>query len=175
MFSSTVRFNLDPFDERTDEQVWEVLRSVSMFDHVQSLPNKLQELVAEGGDNFSAGQRQVDELSLCCLFIAFVYFAHSLDCLVDLHCSSAAASAAHSCSGRGDCVDRRGDGRFGAVDDPREVLAVHGADHRASPQHHHRLDQGEAWLMRSVCVSVCVYLSVCVCVCVSVCIFAWRK
>lgn len=30
-----------------------------MKDHVSSLPSKLQEEVAEGGDNFSAGQRQL--------------------------------------------------------------------------------------------------------------------
>jgi ABC-type multidrug transport system fused ATPase/permease subunit len=30
-----------------------------MKDHILSLPNKLEELVAEGGDNFSAGQRQL--------------------------------------------------------------------------------------------------------------------
>ncbi len=30
-----------------------------MKDHVSSLPNKLLEDVAEGGDNFSAGQRQL--------------------------------------------------------------------------------------------------------------------
>jgi ABC-type multidrug transport system fused ATPase/permease subunit len=59
MFSETVRFNVDPFDEFTDAEVWEVLRDVNMHEHVASLPNKLQELVAEGGDNFSAGQRQV--------------------------------------------------------------------------------------------------------------------
>jgi ABC-type multidrug transport system fused ATPase/permease subunit len=59
MFSATVRFNLDPFDEFSDEEVWDVLRSVNMSEHVQSLPNQLQENVAEGGDNFSAGQRQV--------------------------------------------------------------------------------------------------------------------
>jgi len=59
MFSSTVRFNLDPFDEVTDDELWEVLRSVNMYDHIQSLPDKLSEMVAEGGDNFSAGQRQL--------------------------------------------------------------------------------------------------------------------
>ncbi len=69
MFSATVRFNLDPFDEFTDEQVWEVLRSVSMYDHVQSLPNKLMEMVAEGGDNFSAGQRQVSFIKIS----SFIY------------------------------------------------------------------------------------------------------
>eukprot|EP01033_Poteriospumella_lacustris_P004219 gene4219-3010_t len=60
MFSASVRFNLDPFDEFSDEAVWEVLENVNMKDHVLSLPNKLEELngqfkglwerhVAEGG------------------------------------------------------------------------------------------------------------------------------
>ena len=34
-----------------------------MKEHVLSLPNKLAEEVAEGGDNFSAGQRQVQALT----------------------------------------------------------------------------------------------------------------
>jgi ATP-binding cassette subfamily C (CFTR/MRP) protein 1 len=59
MFSATVRFNVDPFDEFSDSEVWDVLRLVDIYDHIQSLPNKLQEMVAEGGDNFSAGQRQL--------------------------------------------------------------------------------------------------------------------
>ena len=59
MFSATVRFNLDPFDLYSDEEIWNVLRDVNMYDHVQSLPDKLQEQVAESGDNFSAGQRQL--------------------------------------------------------------------------------------------------------------------
>lgn len=64
MFSASVRFNLDPFDEYTDDQVWTVLENVNMKEHVLSLPNKLDELVAEGGDNFSAGQRQVHYLTI---------------------------------------------------------------------------------------------------------------
>ena len=63
MFSATVRFNLDPFDQKTDEEIWNVLESVNIKDHILSLPNKLQEVVAEGGDNFSAGQRQVSKSS----------------------------------------------------------------------------------------------------------------
>ena len=59
MFSASVRFNLDPFDEFSDEEVWEVLRSVNMADHIESMPEKLQEMVAEAGENFSAGQRQL--------------------------------------------------------------------------------------------------------------------
>jgi ABC-type multidrug transport system fused ATPase/permease subunit len=37
----------------------EILESVDMKNHVTSLPNQLDEDVAEGGDNFSAGQRQL--------------------------------------------------------------------------------------------------------------------
>ena len=35
-----------------------------MQEHVMSLPGKLSEEVAEGGDNFSTGQRQVKQVSL---------------------------------------------------------------------------------------------------------------
>ena len=43
----------------TDVQLWDVLESVDMKDAIKSLPNGLLEPVAESGDNFSAGQRQV--------------------------------------------------------------------------------------------------------------------
>mmetsp|Transcript_13658 Transcript_13658/g.13206 ORF Transcript_13658/g.13206 Transcript_13658/m.13206 type:complete len:1517 (+) Transcript_13658:272-4822(+) len=59
IFSASVRFNLDPFEAHTDREVWGVLESVDMKDHVLSLPGKLSEEVAEGGDNFSTGQRQL--------------------------------------------------------------------------------------------------------------------
>lgn len=59
MFSATVRFNLDPFDMYPDTQIWDILDVVELKDFVQSLPNKLEELVAESGENFSAGQRQL--------------------------------------------------------------------------------------------------------------------
>lgn len=59
MFSASVRFNIDPFSKYTDAEIWEALDAVTMKSFVESLPNKLDELVAEGGDNFSAGQRQL--------------------------------------------------------------------------------------------------------------------
>lgn len=69
MFSASVRFNLDPFDKHSDLEIWQVLESINMKEHVLSLPDKLLEEVAEGGDNFSAGQRQV---SLRCGIFDFV-------------------------------------------------------------------------------------------------------
>jgi len=59
MFSNTIRYNLDPFGERTDEELWDVLKKVEMGESIASLPNGLDDVVAEGGENFSQGQRQL--------------------------------------------------------------------------------------------------------------------
>ena len=59
MFSASVRFNLDPFNQHDDAAVWRALEDVEMKTHIETLPGKLSEEVAEGGDNFSAGQRQL--------------------------------------------------------------------------------------------------------------------
>jgi len=59
LFSSSLRFNLDPFENHTDDALWDVLEKVCLKDHISSLPSKLHEEVAEGGDNFSSGQRQL--------------------------------------------------------------------------------------------------------------------
>lgn len=59
VFSTNVRFNLDPFGQHTDTELWEVLREVNMEEAITSLPLKLDEKVAEGGENFSLGQRQL--------------------------------------------------------------------------------------------------------------------
>lgn len=63
MFSASVRFNLDPFDEHSDDEIFEVLEGVHMAEYVKSLPHGLLEIVTESGDNFSAGQRQVEYFS----------------------------------------------------------------------------------------------------------------
>lgn len=59
MFSASVRFNIDPFDEFSDAEIWAVLEDVNLKDFVKSLPSKLDEAITEGGDNLSAGQRQL--------------------------------------------------------------------------------------------------------------------
>ena len=59
MFSASVRYNLDPLDNHTDEEVWNALEEVHMKETILSLPEKLNEAVTEGGENFSAGQRQL--------------------------------------------------------------------------------------------------------------------
>lgn len=41
MFSASLRFNLDPFSDSTDQQIWDVLEAVTIKDFVEGLPNKL--------------------------------------------------------------------------------------------------------------------------------------
>ncbi|ODN02388.1 Multidrug resistance-associated protein 4 [Orchesella cincta] len=55
LFSGTVRYNLDPFDMFSDEDLWRVLEVVELKDSVPALDF----LVAESGANFSIGQRQL--------------------------------------------------------------------------------------------------------------------
>ena len=59
MFSTTVRQNLDPFKNHTDEELWEALAKCQMKEVVKGLKGKLNFYVAERGENFSVGQRQL--------------------------------------------------------------------------------------------------------------------
>ncbi|KAJ8042431.1 Multidrug resistance-associated protein 4 [Holothuria leucospilota] len=59
LFEGTLRRNLDPFDEYTDDEIWSSLQEVQLQDKVQQEPNKLDMLVAEGGSNFSVGEKQL--------------------------------------------------------------------------------------------------------------------
>lgn len=59
VFSNTVRYNLDPFHNASDEELWDVLKKVQMAEIIAALPGGLEEQVAEGGENFSQGQRQL--------------------------------------------------------------------------------------------------------------------
>merc|ERR1739838_154817 len=59
LFSGTLRFNLDPFDAFTDDDLWETLRHSHLYAFVSSLPKKLEHEISEGGENLSVGQRQL--------------------------------------------------------------------------------------------------------------------
>uniref|UniRef100_A0A671UVN2 ATP binding cassette subfamily C member 4 (PEL blood group) n=1 Tax=Sparus aurata TaxID=8175 RepID=A0A671UVN2_SPAAU len=59
LFTGTVRKNLDPFRQHTDEDLWNALQEVQMKAVVEDLPNKLETVLMESGSNFSMGQRQL--------------------------------------------------------------------------------------------------------------------
>ncbi|KAL5274290.1 ABCC4 family protein [Megaselia abdita] len=59
LFSGTMRYNLDPFDEYSDEKLWNSLDEVKLKQVIAELPFGLQSKISEGGSNFSVGQRQL--------------------------------------------------------------------------------------------------------------------
>lgn len=59
LFSGTMRYNLDPFDEFSDDKLWSALQDVRLHDVVAEMPAGLMTKISEGGSNFSVGQRQL--------------------------------------------------------------------------------------------------------------------
>ncbi|XP_015085480.1 ABC transporter C family member 10-like [Solanum pennellii] len=59
LFSGTVRYNLDPLSEHTDQEIWEVLRKCQLQDVVQQKEGRLYSSVSQDGSNWSMGQRQL--------------------------------------------------------------------------------------------------------------------
>ncbi|KAJ0082014.1 hypothetical protein Patl1_11257 [Pistacia atlantica] len=59
----TVRFNLDPFSEHNDADLWEALERAHLKDVIRKNSFGLDAEVSEGGENFSVGQRQLLSLA----------------------------------------------------------------------------------------------------------------
>ncbi|XP_074237713.1 multidrug resistance-associated protein 1 isoform X2 [Saimiri boliviensis] len=59
LFSGSLRMNLDPFSQYSDEEVWTSLELAHLKDFVSALPDKLDHECTEGGENLSVGQRQL--------------------------------------------------------------------------------------------------------------------
>ncbi|KAG8641653.1 hypothetical protein MANES_12G015700v8 [Manihot esculenta] len=59
LFQGTVRHNLDPLQEHSDQEIWEVLNKCRLADIVKQDQRLLEAPVAEDGENWSVGQRQL--------------------------------------------------------------------------------------------------------------------
>ncbi|XP_022758002.1 ABC transporter C family member 14-like isoform X2 [Durio zibethinus] len=59
LFEGTVRSNIDPIGQFSDEEIWKSLERCQLKDVVASKPDKLDSLVVDNGDNWSVGQRQL--------------------------------------------------------------------------------------------------------------------
>nr|XP_006210591.1 canalicular multispecific organic anion transporter 1 isoform X1 [Vicugna pacos] len=59
LFSGSLRMNLDPFNNYSDEEIWKALELAHLKSFVAGLQLGLSHEVTEGGDNLSIGQRQL--------------------------------------------------------------------------------------------------------------------
>jgi ATP-binding cassette, subfamily C (CFTR/MRP), member 4 len=73
LFCGTLRYNIDPFEQFTDEECLAALEAVQLKQLVRNYPDGLHLLVAESGTNLSAGERQ-----LICVARAILKRSHIL-------------------------------------------------------------------------------------------------
>lgn len=58
LFTGSLRYNLDPFNEKTNEELWQVLKNVQMSQTISKIGG-LNFFVKDYGSNLSCGQKQL--------------------------------------------------------------------------------------------------------------------
>ncbi|KAJ3669523.1 hypothetical protein LUZ60_011473 [Juncus effusus] len=59
LFEGTIRSNIDPLEQYSDDEIWQALERCQLKDAVAFKPEKLDSLVVDSGENWSVGQRQL--------------------------------------------------------------------------------------------------------------------
>ncbi|KAJ2157849.1 hypothetical protein GGF46_004212 [Coemansia sp. RSA 552] len=59
LFAGTVRENLDPFSQYTDQEIWNALEHAHLAEFIRTKADRLEFEVTQGGENLSVGQRQL--------------------------------------------------------------------------------------------------------------------
>jgi len=84
LFSGTVKFNLDPFNEFTDELIWKALSDCGLKESVEEMPGQLDAPIAEYGENLSSGMRQMLVLGRALLRNCKILFLDEATASVDI-------------------------------------------------------------------------------------------
>lgn len=59
LFEGTIRSNIDPLEQYSDDEIWQALERCQLKEAVASKPEKLDASVVDNGENWSVGQRQL--------------------------------------------------------------------------------------------------------------------
>ncbi|BBX91306.1 ABC transporter ATP-binding protein [Mycolicibacterium boenickei] len=103
LFSGTVaenlRYGAAPGQELTEEQMWEALRIAAADDFVAAHPEGLERPVAQGGINFSGGQRQRLAIARAVIRRPAIYLFDDAFSALDVHTDARVRAAVREVAG----------------------------------------------------------------------------